>query len=177
MVLAGDSETRRSQKAISTSLMFAGGIITILNIILNLSLGITTVGAIYSGWAIFIFSAAFLVLWLPRFWLYIFSIALLVIVPMVLLTHVFSGGYQSGLEAIVWLLQILIAASLFIGPRFTIVALLTYVVGVLIAAFLESPARSVAPELPLGTRMQIAASNMIYWHSGHRGRSLPVTTG
>ena len=60
LVLPGDDETRLSQKTISTSLMFAGGIITILNIILNLSLGITTVSAVYGGWAVFIFSAAFL---------------------------------------------------------------------------------------------------------------------
>lgn len=161
LVLHGDGEIRRSQKTISTSLMFAGGILTILNIILNLSLGITTVSAIYGGWAIFIFSAACLILWLPQLWLPVFSIAVIAIMPMVLLTTVFSGGFQSGLEAIVWMLQIPIAASLFIGPRFTIVALITYIAGIIAAALLEPFAQSIAPEIALGTRMQIAANNMI----------------
>jgi len=161
LLLPGDGEIRRSQKTISTSLMFAGGIFTIFNIILNLSLGIDTVGAIYIGWAIFIFSAASLIVWRPRLWLSVFSIAVIGVMPMVLFTSVFSGGYQSGLEAIVWMLQIPIAASLFIGPRFTIVALFTYVFGISTAALLEPFAQSVAPELALGTRMQMAASNMI----------------
>jgi len=161
LVLPGDGEMRRSQKTIATSVMIAGGIITILNVILNLSLGIKTVSAIYAGWAIFILSAAALILWLPRLWLPVFSVAVICVMPMVLLTHVFSGGFQSGLEAIVWMLQIPIAAALFIGPRFTIAALLTYVGGIIAAALLEPFAQSVAPELALGTRMQIAATNMI----------------
>jgi adenylate cyclase len=161
LALPGDSETRRSQKVISTSLMFAGGIFTILNIVSNLSLGITTVSLIYAGWMIFIFSAALLILWRPRLWSPVFSGAVLAVMPMVLLTHVYSGGFYSGLEAIIWMLQVPIAASLFLGSRFTIVALVVYAIGVIVAALLEPFAESVAPEFAAGTRAQIASSNLI----------------
>jgi adenylate cyclase len=161
VVLPGDSETRRSQKTISTFLMFAGGLITVGIVIADLSLGMRTAGFIYAGWAVFILSAGCLILWLPRLWLPVFSIAVIGVMPVTLIAQVYSGGYQSGLEVIVWMLQIPIAASLFIGLRFTIVAFFIYAAGIVIAAILEPFAQSVAPELALGTRMQIAASNMI----------------
>ncbi len=161
LALPGDSETRRSQKTISTSLMFAGGILTIMNIVLNLSLGNTTVSAIYVGWMIFIIAAAALILWRPRWWLPVFSTAVVAVMPMVLFTHVYSGGFRSGLEAIVWMLQIPIAASLFVGPRFTIAALFVYVIGIIAAALLEPFAQSVAVEYGATTRAQIASNNMI----------------
>jgi guanylate cyclase len=161
LALPGDSETRRSQKTISTSLMIAGGILTIMNIVLSLSLGNTTVSVIYAGWMIFILSAASLILWRPRWWLPVFCVAVLSVMPMVLFSHVYSGGFRSGLEAIVWMLQIPIAASLFVGPRFTIAALFVYVIGISAAALLEPFAQSVAVEYSSATRAQIASNNMI----------------
>jgi guanylate cyclase len=161
LALPGDGETRRSQKTISTSLMIAGGCLTILNIVLNLSLGNTTVSAIYGGWMIFILATAALILWRPRLWQPVFSIAVISVMPMVLFTHVYSGGFRSGLEAIVWMLQIPIAASLFVGPRFTIVALFVYVIGIGAAALQEPFAQSLAVELAPATRTQIASNNMI----------------
>jgi guanylate cyclase len=161
VILPGDSETRRSQKTISTFLMFVGVIITVGIVIVDLSLGIRTAGLIYAGWAVFLLSAGCLILWRPRLWLIVFPIAVVGIMPMTILVHVFSGGYQSGLEVIVWMLQIPIAASLLIGLRFTIIAFFIYAAGIVIAAFLEPFAQSVAPELAQSARMQIAASNMI----------------
>jgi adenylate cyclase len=161
LALPGDSETLRSQKTISTSLMFAGGILTVLNIILNLSLGNTTVSAIYAGWMIFILSTATLILWRPRLWQPVFSVAVVSVMPMVLFTHVYSGGFRSGLEAIVWMLQIPIAAALFVGSRFTIIALFVYVIGIGAAALMEPFAQSLAVEYALATRVQIASNNMI----------------
>jgi len=161
LALPGDSETRRSQKTISTSLMIAGGILTIMNVTMNLSLGNTTVSAIYIGWMIFILSAASLILWQPRWWQPVFAAAVIAVMPMVLFTHVYSGGFRSGLEAIVWMLQIPIAASLFVGPRFTIAALFVYVIGIGAAALLEPFAQSVAADYAPATRAQIASNNMI----------------
>ena len=77
VVLPGDSETRRSQKTISTSLMFAGGLITIGIVIADLSLGIRTAGLIFAGWAVFVLSAGCLILLLPRLWLWVFLSQLL----------------------------------------------------------------------------------------------------
>jgi adenylate cyclase len=161
LALPGDSETRRSQKTISVSLMVAGGILTILNVVLNLSLGNRTVSAIYAGWMTFILLAVSLILLRPRLWQPVFSAAVIAVMPMVLFSHVYSGGFRSGLEAIVWMLQIPIAASLFVGPRFTIVALSVYVIGIVAAAFLEPFAQSVAVEFAPAIRTQIASNNLI----------------
>jgi adenylate cyclase len=161
VVLPDDSETRRSQKTISTTLMFAGGAFTVLNVVTYLTRGMWVAGIIYAVWAFTVLAAALLVLSFPRFWLPILSGVIIGIIPMVLATHVFSGGFQSGLETAVWMLQVPLAAALFLGPRFTIASLFLYVVGISAATYLESFALSVGPHLALSTRMQIAAGNLI----------------
>jgi len=161
VVLPGDSEIRRSQKTISTTLLFVGCIFTVLNVFSYLSLGIKTAGIVYIVWVVIVLSAGILVLSFPRYWLLIFSSAVIGVIPMVLATHVYSGGFQSGLESAIWMLQVPLAASLFIGPRFTIVSLVLYVLGVLAAAFLEPVAQSFAQELQPDARMLIALGNLI----------------
>ena len=161
VALPHDSETRRSQKTISTILLFIGSIFSILNVVNNLSLGLTTVAIVYGVWAIIVLSAGVLILLFPRLWLLLFSAMLIGVSAVTLAAHVTSGGFQSGLEAIVWMLQVPIGAALFIGPRFTIISLLIYILAVIAAALLEPFAQSIAPDLALNTRMQIAAGNMI----------------
>lgn len=161
IVLPGDSETRRSQKALSTILLFVGSFSVLLNAFSYLSLGLTAAGILYIGWSILIFTAALLILIFPRLWPP-FTYALFIgIVIISLVTHILSGGFQSGLEAAVWMLLAPIGAALIIGRRFTIVTLLVYILGVLIAAYLEPFAQSVAPDLDLSTRMRIASGNLI----------------
>jgi adenylate cyclase len=54
-----------------------------------------------------------------------------------------------------------IGALLLIGSRFALAMLLLYSIAVLTAVSFEPYAASIAPQLSLGTRMQIAASNLI----------------
>ena len=157
----GDSETLSSQKTISVTLMFAGGLITVMNVITYLSLGMKAAAFVYIGWTLFVVSAAILILFFPRLWFPVLSVVILAILPMTLATHLYSGGFQAGLMTAVWLLQVPIGASLFLGVPFTIVALLAYVLSVIVAAFLEPLAQSMAPELDQSSRMMLAASNMI----------------
>jgi hypothetical protein len=44
VVMPGDSETRRSQKALSTALFFVGSVSVLLNALSYLSLGLTAAG-------------------------------------------------------------------------------------------------------------------------------------
>ena len=161
VALPGDSETRRSQKAISTLLLFSGGILTLFNMVAYLSLGMTTAAAIYAMWIATVLIGGSLILLFPRLWLPI-GLAMIIIIMLVSFSaHLISGGFQAGLEAAVWMLLGPISAALFISPRFTIITLLFFMIAVISAAFLEPFAQAIAPELTLATRMQIASVNLI----------------
>lgn len=161
VVLPGDSETRRSQKTISTALMIATSVFSMLNMIAALGRGMTSAGIVYAVSAFIVLSATLLILTFPRFWLPVVSTMIIAIIPIILAVHVYSGGFQSGLETAIWMLQMPLAAALFIGPRFTIVSMIVYVLGVIVAAYLEPFALSFAPELALSSRTSIAAGNLI----------------
>lgn len=160
LALPGDSETRRSQKAISIALLFLGGFISVMSVFTFLGQGLETAGRIYALWACFILSVGVLILAVPRLWLPAFSVALIAILPTTLGIHVYSGGFQGGMENIVVLMQTPIAASLFIGMRFTVVSMALYALTVIAATLLEPYAQSVAPEVALSSRMQAAAINL-----------------
>jgi guanylate cyclase len=161
VVLPGDSETRHSQKTISTALMFATSAFSLLNMIIALGQGFTAAAVVYSASTLIVLSAAGLILAFPRFWLPILSAVILAIIPIILAVHVYSGGFQSGLEIAAWMLQAPLAAALFIGPRFTVVSLVAYVAGVIAAASLEPTAGTLAPALPPDRRAPIAAINLV----------------
>lgn len=161
VALPGDSETRRSQKVLGTVLMFAGSAFTTINVFSYLANGLTTAGYMYAAWAIILLCAGLLMLTFPQYLYLIGSAVLIAVIAISLAGHVYSGGFQAGLETAPWMLIGPVGAVLLIGPRFAVVMLALYALGVLSAARLEPFAQSIAPELSLGTRMQIAASNLI----------------
>jgi hypothetical protein len=159
--LPGDSKTRRSQKTLSTTLILVGSFSVLLNAFSYLSYGMTDAGILYIGWSILILTAALLILAFPRLWSPLVHALFIGVVAISLITHLLSGGFQSGLEAAVWMMLAPIGAALFIGRRFTSVVLFVYIIGVLFAAYLEPFALSISPELDLNTRMRIASGNLI----------------
>lgn len=161
VALPGDSETRRSQKALSTMLLFVGAVFTLPNALTYLALGMRTAGIFYSLWVLIIVATGIAILVWPRLWLAIMSALTFGVILITLVTHVYSGGFQAGLKSAVWMLTGLMIAVLFISPRFAIVALAAYILGVIAAAYLEPFAQSIAPDLSLRMRMQIAAGNLI----------------
>lgn len=161
VVLPGDSETRRSQKTLSTALFFVGSLSVLLNAFSYLSLGMTEAGLLYVGWSILVLSAAVLILAIPRLWSPLTHALFIGIIVITFITHIYSGGFQSGLEAAIWMLLAPVGAALFFGRRFTIILLVIYTAGVVIAAFLEPFAQSIAPDLDLVTRMRIASGNLV----------------
>ncbi len=161
VALPGDSETRRSQKVLGTALMFAGSVFTTVNVASYLANGLKTAGYLYALWAILLFCAGVLMLAFPRFLHFIGSIVLIGVVVISLVGHIYSGGFQAGLESAPWMLIGPIGAVLLIGSRYALAMLLLYSAAVLIAVSFEPYAVSIAPQLSLDTRMQIAASNLI----------------
>ena len=157
LVLPGDSETRRSQKAIAVLLIFAGSALTMINVSSYLALGITSAGLAYLGLILVVFPAAVAAVLFPRLWQPLGYLVIIATIVFNLAAHIFAGGFQSGLEAAVWMTLGPIAASLFFSSRFTIFTLVVYIICVVIAAFLEPVARAIAPEIELPVRMRIAA--------------------
>lgn len=161
VALPGDSETRRSQKSLSTALFLIGSLSTLVNAISYLAVGMTAAGIIYIIWSIFVLFAALLILAFPRLWLFCSCAVLVGVVAITLITHILSGGFQAGLESAIWMMLAPIGAALIINMRMTIATLLLFIAGVLLAAYWEPFAQSQAPDLDLSTRMRIAAGNLI----------------
>ena len=158
--LPGDSETFRTQKALSVILLVAGTALTVINLVTYLTLGITASAMILIVWILFMLTAALLLLIFPRLWFPLAVTVTLALMTVALTTLVFSGGFQAGLESAVWLLLGPISAALFIGRRFTIITLFFYIIFVITAVLLDPFAQSVAPQIPQGARLQIAAGNL-----------------
>lgn len=161
LTLPGDNETVRSQKTISTMLMFVGALFTLINLFTFLSLGLTTASMIYAGLILFILCGGLLILAIPRWWLPVGLAVMIGIIGFSLALHVFSGGFQGGMEEAIWMLLSPIAVALFMGRRYVISTLAFFILGVIAAAYLEPFAQAIAPELALGPRMRIAATNLI----------------
>ena len=161
LALPDDSETRRSQKIISVILLFTGALLVTTNVALFYSLGLSPLWIIYLTWSLSLFIGGFLIIAFPRFWYAITVILIFSIVVVGLPTLLFTGGYQSGLEAVPWMLLAPLAAALFTSPRLTIIVFLIYVAAIFIGAFLEPYAVAAAPEIALNVRMQIAVVNLV----------------
>jgi adenylate cyclase len=161
VVLPGDSDTRRSQKVLGVVLIFAGSLFTLINITQYLANGFFATAYIYVGWSVFLFLSGLLILALPRYLILISSIVLVVAVVITLAGHIASGGFQAGLQSAIWMLIGPIVAVLLLGPRFSLFIFALFFFCVLLAAWLEPAARSMAPSLPANTRTNIAASNLI----------------
>jgi adenylate cyclase len=161
VALPGDDETLRTKKAVSVAFLFIGCLFTIVNLITYSSRGMSQAGIVYILWSLTVLLAALLILAYPRLWLPIMYVVVIGIMVTALSAHIFSGGYQSGTEAVVWLLLGPISAALVANVRFTMVALAAFVVAVLAAAYLEPFAQSIAPQVTLSSRMQLTTGNMI----------------
>jgi class 3 adenylate cyclase len=161
VALPGDSETRRTQKVLGVVLMFAGSFFTALNVITFLANGLTTAGSLYAVWVVFLFCAGLLMLAFPRYLQAIGVAALVGVILISLAGHIYSGGFQAGMETAPWMLISPIGAVMLIGPWTTVAMFVLYIVGVLAAVWLEPFAQSVAPQLSLQIRMQSAAMNLI----------------
>ena len=161
IVFPEDSETLRSQKTLSIVLMFGGALFTLVNVTSYLALGMNAAGLIYLSISLLVLLLVFIVIAFPRLWRPLGYLAIFATIALNMAAMIFAGGFQSGLEAAVWMMIGPIAAALFFGPRFTLISLGFYCFCILIAALLEPFAQSIAPEIALGVRMRIAASNMI----------------
>jgi len=161
VALPGDNEVLRTKKAVTIPLLLAGALLTVLNMTTYFTYGMTAAGRIYIAWTLFVFSAALLIWLFPRLWLPIMYSVVIGVMVTSLSTSTYSGGFQSGLQAIVWMMLGPISAALIGGIRGSIVVVILYMAGILVAVYLEPLAQAAAPDLPLITRMQIAAGNMI----------------
>ncbi|MDX1414217.1 MAG: adenylate/guanylate cyclase domain-containing protein [Candidatus Promineifilaceae bacterium] len=161
IVLPGDSETLRSQKVLSLILMFVGSLFTFVNVTTYLLLGSPATSLIYLGLIVFVSGAGLLSLAFPLKWRAISYAVIFGIIIFNMAAHVSAGGFQSGLEAVIWMTLGPIAAAMFLSPRFTVIATVFYALCILVAALLEPFAQSIAPSMPLPSRMRIASSNMI----------------
>jgi guanylate cyclase len=159
--LPGDSDTRRSQKALAWILVMAGSLFTLINVTFYWSLGIASPALAYLALAIFLLVSGIVIYALPGLWQPAGYLAILATIFFNALAQLLGGGFQSGMMAAVWIMIGPIVASLFLLPRFTIVSLLFYTLCIVASAFLEPWAQSVAPEIALSAKMRIAASNMI----------------
>lgn len=161
VALPGDSETRRSQKTLTVIVIYMGAFFTLLNIINFWIIGIP--GPIY--FLAFLLAATLIggtvTLIYPPTWMPVLVFLILAVVFVTMGTTVVVGGYQAGMELSIWLVQVPIAAALLIGLRFTVFSFIVYILAVLIIAFLEPYALTIAPDIPLSTRMIIASGNMI----------------
>jgi adenylate cyclase len=161
ITLPGDSETRRTQKVLGVILMFSGSVFTLLNVVSYLANGLTTASMIYGGWSLFLLCLGVLMLVFPHYFYLIGSAALLGAIVVSLAGHVYSGGFQAGMETAPWMIIAPVLSVLLIGPRNALVMLLFYVIGVLLAVRFEPYARSIAPNVDFDVRMRIAAINMV----------------
>jgi adenylate cyclase len=161
IVLPGDSETLRSQKALSITLVIGGSLMTMINVLSYLSLGSTAAALSYFGLILFNIIAVFVIFRNPRLWLPFGYMVIVATIFFNMFAHFFAGGYQSGLVAAVWMMLGPIICSLFFPIRFTLVALVIYSLAIITIAFLEPIAQALAPEMSLTERMRIAVANMI----------------
>lgn len=161
VTLPGDDETLRTKKTLSTLFLFIGALFTAVNMLAYFSRGMSQAGRVYVAWTLFVLLAALLILRFPRLWLPLMYAVVIGVMATSLSAHVLSGGFQSGMEAVVWMMLGPITAALIVSVRFTYVATIIFIAGVIIAAYLEPFAQSIAPQLDLDTRMQIAAGNLV----------------
>jgi guanylate cyclase len=161
LALPGDTDTLRSQKALSTLAVFAGSVFTLVNMAFYLALGITSTAVAYLSLAVFLLLAGLFNLAFPQGWRLVGVSVILAPVISNTVAHLTGGGFQAGLAAAVWIMIGPIASALFFMPRFTIFSLFFYGLCIVIAAFLEPLAQANAPEIALAPRMGIASANMI----------------
>ncbi len=161
VALPGDDETMRTKKTLSTAFLVIGALFTMVNMITYFSHGMLQAGRIYIVWTLFLLLATFLILRFPRLWLPLMYAVVFGVIATSLSTHIFSGGFQSGVEVAVWMMLGPITAALVTRVRFTVVTTVIYIAAVILAAYLEPFSQSIAPALDLNTRMQIAAGNLI----------------
>ncbi|MFN2162939.1 MAG: adenylate/guanylate cyclase domain-containing protein, partial [Candidatus Promineifilaceae bacterium] len=105
--------------------------------------------------------AVVLIWFFPRFWLPVIYAVIVGVMITALGVSFYSGGFQSGVEATFWMILGPISAALVAGVRGSIMVIILYIVVVFTAVYLEPFARSVAPELSLNIRMQLATGNML----------------
>ena len=161
ITLLGDDEVLRTKKVSTIPLLLAGALLTIVNMTTYFANGMTAAGLVYIGWILFVLTAVVLIWLFPRAWLPVMYAVVTGVMVTSLSASVFSGGFQSGLQATVWMMLGPLSAALVGGLRGSIVVAILYLIGVIVAAYLEPFAQTFAPDLPLFTRMQIAAGNMI----------------
>ena len=161
ITMPGDDETLRSKKKATIPLLLTGAFLTTLNMLTYFSLGMTAAGKIYIGWILFVLSAVLLIWFFPRLWLPVIYAVVIGVMVTALGVSVYSGGFQSGLEATFWMMLGPISAALVASLRGSVVVVILYITGVFFAIYLEPFARSIAPQLSLDARMQITAGNML----------------
>ena len=161
VAMPGDDETLRTKKTATIPLLLAGALLTTVNAVTYFSQGMTSAGRIYIGWILFVLLAVVLIWFFPRFWLPVIYAVIVGVMITALGVSFYSGGFQSGVEATFWMMLGPISAALVAGVRGSIMVIILYVVVVFTAVYLEPFARSVAPELSLNIRMQLATGNML----------------
>jgi class 3 adenylate cyclase len=161
VALPGDSETRRSQKVLGTVIIFFGSIAVLFNVISNLNYGLTTAAYIYLAWIGLLLLSGTLVLVYPRSWPLVVGLVTVGAVTVSFLTHIYSGGFQAGLETAPWMMIGPIGAGLFVGSGYAFLLLILTSLATMAAGYLEPYAITVAPELSLAHRVQIATGNVI----------------
>jgi len=161
MAMPGDSDTRRSQKAVGWIMVVSGSLFTLINVTFYWSLGLHEPANAYLALSATLFVGAVIIFAVPQLWRPGGYVAVAATIIFNAIALVQGGGYQSGLMAAVWIMMGPIAASLLFLPRFAAISLLFYAACVIGAAFLEPDALANAPEIALPARMRIASSNMI----------------
>ena len=161
VAMPGDDETLRTKKTATIPLLLAGALLTTVNAVTYFSQGMTSAGRIYIGWILFVLLAVVLIWFFPRFWLPVIYAVIVGVMITALGVSFYSGGFQSGVEATFWMILGPISAALVAGVRGSIMVIILYIVVVFTAVYLEPFARSVAPELSLNIRMQLATGNML----------------
>lgn len=161
LTMPEDDEALRTKKMATIPLLLIGALFTIVNILAYFSRGMVGAGRIYVLWTLFVLLAALLIWVYPRVWLLTLYAVIIGTMVTAISASVYSGGFQSGLMAIGWMLLGPISVALLDNMRAAVLVLILYLAGVIIAIFLEPAAQALAPDLTLNTRMQITAGNMI----------------
>lgn len=161
LALPDDTQVERRKKLIAWVAGVAGAALTLLVAILYFSFGLPQVALLHLGLVVFMMLPISALLLYPRSYYAMVFLTSAVVTIYPWLTHLATGGFQSGILSALWSLFGPISALFLIGPAPALVDFALLVALAAAATGLDSRANAAAPPVSAGQRNTMGLFNLV----------------
>ncbi|MFN2137924.1 MAG: adenylate/guanylate cyclase domain-containing protein [Candidatus Promineifilaceae bacterium] len=157
----GESETRRSQRVLGTTILLIASISTAVNALRYAAIGLGEVGQVYAVMAAGLAAALALGIAFPQRFETIAFVVILFSITCTVVAHNLIGGYASGLQIIQWTIINLVFAVLFTSRRYVLLTVAYFILLVAVSGLRQPQIESLAPGLSPGFVGNDATVNIV----------------